>query len=287
MFVIRREPSTRREIWISRSNALEICSDRTEGQVDACCQHQRLEAGQRVTGRVRVDRRQRALVARVHRLEHVQGLGAADLADDDPVGAHAQRVPDELADADLALALDVRRPSLERDHVLLLELELGGVLDRDDPLVARDEGRDRVQRRRLTGTGTARDEDVELPADARGEELGRLRRQRVERDQVVHRVRVARELPDRERRASERERRDDRVHSAAVRQARVDHRGRLVHSAPDLGDDLVDDPEEVGVVGERRVGPLDLARPLDEDPVEVVDHHLGHVVVPEQGSSGP
>ena len=26
MFVIRREPSTRREIWISRSNALEICS---------------------------------------------------------------------------------------------------------------------------------------------------------------------------------------------------------------------------------------------------------------------
>ena len=29
---------------------------------------------------------------------------------------------------------------LERDHVLLLELELGGVLDRDDPLVARDEG---------------------------------------------------------------------------------------------------------------------------------------------------
>ena len=43
----------------------------------------------------------------------------------------------------------------------------------------------------------------------------------------------------------------------------------------------------MGVVGERRVGPLDLACPLDEDPVEVVDHHLGHVVVPEQGLERP
>src|SRR5829696_662059 len=234
-----------------------------------------------------MDRRQRALVACVHRLEHVQGLGAPDLADDDPVGAHPQRVPDELADADLALALDVGRARLERDHVLLLELKLGGVLDCDDALVTGDEGRDCVQRRRLTGTCTTRDQDVELSADARGEKLGRLRGQRVERDQVVHRVRVARELPDRERRALEGEWRDDCVHSAAVRQARVDHRGRLIHAAPDLGDDLVDDPEEVSVVGEGRVGPLDLARPLDEDPVEVVDHHLGHVVVPEQGLEWP
>ena len=71
--------------------------------------HQRLEAGQRVARRVGVDRRQRAFVARVHRLEHVERLGAANLADDDPVGAHAQGVPDELADLDLAAAFDVRR----------------------------------------------------------------------------------------------------------------------------------------------------------------------------------
>ncbi len=76
-------------------------------------------------------------MARVHRLEHVERLRAADLADDDAVGAHAQCVAHELADADLALALDVRRARLERDHVLLLELELGRVLDRDDALVAR------------------------------------------------------------------------------------------------------------------------------------------------------
>ena len=122
-----------------------------------------------------MDRRQRALVARVHRLEHVQGLGAADLADDDPVRTHAQRVPDELADADLALALDVRRPSLERDHVLL-ELELGGVLDRDDPLIARDEGQTAFSVVVLPVPVPPEMRTLRLPADARGEELGRLRR---------------------------------------------------------------------------------------------------------------
>ena len=70
-------------------------------------------------GRVGVDRRERAVMARVHGLEHVDRLGATTLADDDAVGAHTQAVADEVADRDLALALDVRRARLERDHVLL------------------------------------------------------------------------------------------------------------------------------------------------------------------------
>ena len=49
-------------------------------------------------GRVGVHGRQRAVVAGVHRLQHVERLGAADLADDDPVGPHAQRVAHQVAD---------------------------------------------------------------------------------------------------------------------------------------------------------------------------------------------
>ena len=91
----------------------DLLADRAHGQVVAGHQHHRLDARERVARRVGVHRGERAVVARVHRLEHVQRLGAADLADDDPVGAHAQRVADELADRDLALALDVLRPRLE------------------------------------------------------------------------------------------------------------------------------------------------------------------------------
>ena len=88
-------------------------------------------------GGVGVDRGHRPVVAGVHRLEHVERLAGADLADDDPVGPHAQRVLDQVALGDLALALDVRRPGLEPRDMLLLQLELGRILDRDDALARR------------------------------------------------------------------------------------------------------------------------------------------------------
>ena len=182
--------------------ARDLLADRLDRQLDARHQHEHLEPVQRVARRVRVDRGERSVVAGVHRLEHVERLGAADLADDDPVGPHAERVADEVADAHLALALDVRRPRLERDDVPLQQPELGRVLDRDDPLVRGDEGRDGVQERRLAGARTAGDEDVELAADALREEVGRLLAERAEPDEVVERERVAGELPDRQRRAA-------------------------------------------------------------------------------------
>ena len=77
----------------------------------------------------------RPVVARVHGLEHVQRLAAADLAHHDAVRAHTQRVPQQFADGHLALALGVRRPALQPHHVFLLDLELHGVLDGDDPFV--------------------------------------------------------------------------------------------------------------------------------------------------------
>jgi len=73
-------------------------------------------------------------VTGVHCLEHVQRLAAADFADDDPVRAHAQRVDHELADGDLAAALDVGRAGLQAHQVPLVELQLGRILDGHDTL---------------------------------------------------------------------------------------------------------------------------------------------------------
>ena len=120
----------------------------------------------RVAGTVGVERGERAVVAGVHGLEHVQRLAAAALADDDAVRAHAQGVDDQVADGDLAPALDVGRASLEGDHVLLAQLELGGVLDGDDALVLGDEAGEHVERGRLARPGAAGDDDVEPARDA-------------------------------------------------------------------------------------------------------------------------
>ena len=79
----------------------DLLADGPDRQVDAGHEHHGLEADERVARAVGVDRGQRAVVAGVHGLEHVEGLAAAALADDDAVGPHAQGVAHEVADGDL------------------------------------------------------------------------------------------------------------------------------------------------------------------------------------------
>ena len=140
-------------------------------------QHHRLDAGERVARRVGVDRRQRAVVARVHGLQHVERLGAADLADDDAVGPHAQRVAHELADRrsspspSMFGGRDSRRITCRwcswssAASSIVTMRSASGI----------DDG-ERVQERRLAGAGAAGDDDVEPALHAAREELDGLRR---------------------------------------------------------------------------------------------------------------
>ena len=89
-------------------------------------------------------------------------------------------------------------PRLEPQDVPLVEPQLGGVLDRDDPVAVRDRGRERVQQRRLAGAGAAGDQDVQLGLDAALEEVDGLGRERAEPDQVVEVEPPLAELADRD-----------------------------------------------------------------------------------------
>ena len=60
-------------------------------------------------------------MAGVERLEEVERLRAAHLADDEPVGPHPQRRPDEVPHREGARALGVGRTRLEPDDVRLRE----------------------------------------------------------------------------------------------------------------------------------------------------------------------
>ena len=92
----------------------------------------------------------------------------------------------------------------------------------------------------------------------------------------------ARELANGDHRSDERERWDDRVDAGAVRQARVDHRARLVDATADRGDDPVDDAHDVVVVLEDDVGELQTAAPLDVDLARAVHHDFGDGLVAEE-----
>ena len=77
----------------------------------------------------------RTVVAGGHRLQHVEDLGAADLADDDSVGAHPQTVLDQVALRDFAAAFEIGRARLEPHDVRLLQRQFGRILDGNDTFV--------------------------------------------------------------------------------------------------------------------------------------------------------
>ena len=260
----------------------DLRAHRLERDIDRRHHHHRLQARQRVAGGVGVDGRHRPVVAGVHRLQHVQGLGAADLAHQDAVGPHAEAVAQQLPDRELALALDVRRAVLEGDDVRVVDLQLGRVLDGDHALVVRDEARDHVERRRLAGAGAAGDEDVHAP-EHRG--LEKLRHGRAEAAlvlQVLDAEDRVLELADRQRRAVDRGRPDDGVDAASVRQAGVDHRVEAVDVAAGRRHHAPDGLQQLVLVLEADLGFGQYASPLDEDLVGSVDHDLAHGAVVEQ-----
>src|SRR5664280_404945 len=86
----------------------DLLADGTQREIHAGHQDHGLEAREHIPRAVRVAGGHRAVVARVHCLEHVERFAGTALPDDDPVGPHPEGVPDQLADRDLALALDVR-----------------------------------------------------------------------------------------------------------------------------------------------------------------------------------
>ena len=105
---VLRVPSGNRLCWTMIDGRGDLLADGLHRQIHAGHQHHRLEAARAVARGVRVAGGQRAVVAGVHRLEHVERLARAALTHDDPVGTHAEGVPHQVADRDRALALDVR-----------------------------------------------------------------------------------------------------------------------------------------------------------------------------------
>src|SRR5438034_1906548 len=106
----------------------DLLAYRTKWQIRTRHQHHRLDPGQGVAGSVRVDRRERSVVARIHRLEHVERLGTTALADDDAIRTHPECVAEEVEERDLAVTFDVGRAGLDCEDRHLLQSELRAIV---------------------------------------------------------------------------------------------------------------------------------------------------------------
>ena len=244
------------------------------------------EARESVARGIGVNRGHGAIVAGVHGLKHVERFGAARLAHDDAVGAHAEGVDHQVALRDGAGALDIGGAGFQADHVVLLQLQLGGVLDGDDALLFGDEPREGVEHGGLAGAGPARDHDIEARLHAAAHEIEHAGGQSFVAQKFFGGEDFLSVAADGEDGADQRERRDDGADARAVEEAGIDDGRRVVDAAAHGGHDALDDHAHMGLVLEADIGFDDAAGALDVDVVEAVDHDVADGGVFEERLQG-
>ena len=244
-----------------------------------------------------MDRRRRAVVPGVERLEGVEGLaGQPDLAHDQPVGPHPQGVRDEVADVEqpalgLAAGEVVGVDRLEVEAVGVVERELGRVLDDAHPLGRVERIGERAQERRLAGTRLTRHEHVRPRAHEARQHLGHVAGQPA----LGHPVTTvpaagpkiepqAVELADREVRPADRW--QDGVDPRAVGHPGVDDRVGDRELAARQRRDPLRDLDELAVRAQTHAGGLEATRALDEHRVGPVDQDVRDVGVLDQRLQG-
>ena len=124
-------------------------------------------------------------------------------------------------------------------------------------------------------------------ATERLQEVQHRLRQRLALDEVLRAEPIGAEPANRQHRAVQRERRNDRVDTRAVLETRIHHRTRLVDTPADRADDALDDAQQVRIVLEDEVGRLELAFTLDVDLIRLVDQDVRDARIGEQRLERP
>ncbi len=212
---------------------------------------------------------------------------SADLADDEPVRPHPQRVADEVAEGDLAPPLGGGRTALLADEVGMDGGELGDVLEDENPLLRGHELAERCEERGLAGPGPAGDQQVAAAQDGGVEEGGGRGVEGAELIELGDAEAASWRPADGEQRRPRGDRREHRVDPAAVGEAGVDHRRALVDPPPAAAEQPVDDGVDVTGVAEADRAPLQPAVHLDVDVVGPVHHDLGHRGIGEDSLQRP
>ena len=177
----------------------------------------------------------------IHGLQHVERLARTHFADDDAVRTHPQGVPNQVSLRDLPATFKARWPRFQAHNVRLLQLQFGCVFHGNNPLVLIDHPRHRIHQCRLTGTGAARNHDIEPNARSNFQHARDLLGHGAKSNQLLEIDALLGELSNRDVGPVQRQRRKYDVDPAAVLQARIDHRARLIDPATDRGGDALAD----------------------------------------------
>ena len=149
-----------------------------------------------------MDGRKRSRVTRVQKLQKIECLASANLAENDAVRAVAESCFQKVADRHCRHAV-LRLPGLEPDEIRLGHLNFGGVFNEKDSLVLGDEFPEDIQERGLAGPGPAADQDVLAGEDIILEAVGERSVERPGLNEILHLKVAGIELADRQRDAAQ------------------------------------------------------------------------------------
>src|SRR5262245_40942326 len=209
--------------------------------MEASHTHHLFKSRDRITRTVGVDRRHGPFVPGRHRLQHVKGFFATYLTDDNAVGSHSECVFDEFSLANFAATFNIWRTGLKSPDMWLLQLQLGSILDRNQTLFFRNEARQGIEERCLSGPCATGDENRHSCPYGLGEHSCHRRAQGTGRYQRLHFQRTLGKLADGDKWAIDGDRPDSDVDTRPVNQPGIDHWRGFVNTAADCTDDLIDD----------------------------------------------
>ena len=169
-----------------------------------------------------VQSRERSAVAGVHGLQQVVAAFVADFAHDDAVGTMAESGGDKLAWSDGNLAGN-RIDRLPANGIGMGDLQLGWLLDHDQPFMQRNMVEQRLHQGRLARAGSTADDAVLPLPDKLDNGIPNRCRQAARCNQLIG-GKPAVEFAHGERRAVDRRGRADDGDARAVRQARIEDR---------------------------------------------------------------
>ena len=254
--------------------------DRLHSQALIGGRGQRGQAAQSVDRAVGVHCGEAPGVARVQGVQQIQRLRAPHLSHHQPVGTHPQRVAHEVADRHRPSTLAGLGPGLQPHHMGMLQLQLGGVLDGDDPLTVAHPAGQGVEQGGLARSRATADDEIGPPVHQLLEQSHHRRAREHLEGHVGHHEAANRHIG-----AVDRHRRDGHMDPGAVGQATVHAGGQLIDPAAQRGHDPLNDQVDRGPV-QRHPAPAHRAAPLDPHRTRSVDHHLAHRRVGEQRLQG-
>ena len=238
--------------------------------------HHGFDPGHSILRRIGVNGRQRAVVARVHRLQHIERFIRPDFSQDDSIRTHSQAVADQGALRHFAFAFYVCHSGLKPHHMILAKLELGRVLNRDDPFRGGDEAGEQIQHRGFAGPGSSRDHHTQARLYDPGQQLTDAGGQRAHPDQILQGQHVLVELADGESRTVDGERRHNGVDPRSIGKPRIDHRRGFVDAPSDCRHDLFDDLTQMRVVAKPLLRSFQFPTSLDVDLTVAIHQNVRH-----------